>query len=730
MLDLIYTNCDGNSWVLDKFTSDHKCVLFEFMSEVEKVIRHKLKKRTYKGYNPQIISEKVNEELLSQSFTGDADFDCDLLTNTVIDVLDKLHPLRTIRTSRKTDIVDQELEKMKKKRKRLLKKFNKDQDSNCLSHINQLNKRIKARIKDARSQQINLRLQGKNPRSFWNAVAEIEGKKKDENLMLTINNELVTDSLELAKAFGDFFLSKVDKLAGKQQTDNYMIGHSPLNITINEINKASKSMKSKLCHGEDEIPMKVIKDLSFFSPALFEKLFNSCCTTGIPASWKVALVRPLHKKGPKDAIENYRPISNLNSIGKLFEKVILTRIEELGDLDGLFQHGFKKGRSTTTAMLELQDFVASELDKNNIVGTYSIDLSAAFDLLKPDVFFTTMQHKIPLNLMQVILDFLSERSFKVIVDNCKSGPKSLSLGCVQGSILGPRLFTLYMSELVNNLPKDVHIVSYADDTYVSISSPNLPILKEKLSYTMLKHDHYLKSIGMVTNVNKTELIYFSRSGIHDAVPLKVGQDSVIPQKTIKVLGITFDQDLSWNTHATKIKQKAAMTMRKVKFLGKFVDYQGMKKIITTHLFGMIYYASVVWLSELTTVKFMNSLDSIHYKGLRVAAKDYYHVLSRQRLDDIFNRASPLRWMQYSTAKHALCMISLNQKGPPMSYALNQKLYINDRNPKKISIHDTSRLKVGRNSFHNRLKCLKCINFDWKDITPHTLRMNLKKTFFK
>jgi len=234
---------------------------------------------------------------------------------------------------------------------------------------------------------------------------------------------------------------------------------------------------------------------------------------------------------------------------------------------------------------------------------------------------------------------------------------------------------------------------------------------------------------MVTNVSKTELIYFSRTGIQDVLPLKVGQDSVTPQKTIKVLGINFDQDLSWNTHASKIKQKAAMSMRKMKFLGKFVDYQGMKKIITTHLFGMIYYASVVWLSELTTLKFMNALESIHYKGLRVAAKDYYHVLSRQRLDQIFNRASPFRWMQYSTAKHALCMISLNQNGPPISYILNQKLYINDRNPKKISIHDTSRLKVGRNSFHNRLKCLKFINFDWKDITPHSLRINLKKTFF-
>jgi len=75
------------------------------------------------------------------------------------------------------------------------------------------------------------------------------------------------------------------------------------------------------------------------------------------------------------------------------------------------------------------------------------------------------------------------------------------------------------------------------------------------------------------------------------------------------------------------------------------------------------------------------------------------------------------------------MISLKQNGPLISYILNQKLYINDCNPNKISIHDTSRLKVGRNSFHNRLKCLKCIWVDWKDMTPYPQNES-KENFFQ
>lgn len=203
-------------------------------------------------------------------------------------------------------------------------------------------------------------------------------------------------------------------------------------------------------------------------------------------------------------------------------------------------------------------------------------------------------------------------------------------------------------------------------------------LKNSLVETMLQHDAYLKTIGMVTNVSKTELTYFSRSDVQDTMPLLVGNDFVKPQKTLKVLGITFDHDLSWNSHTSKVKQKASMALRKLKFLGKYVNLNGMRKIITTHLFGMMYYASVVWLSELSTYKTIRILESIHYKGLRTAIKDYYMLLSRDRLNDIFQRATPLKWMKYATAKAAINMLQQDSEGPPIASILRSKLYINDR----------------------------------------------------
>jgi len=610
VLDLVFTNCEGTTSITDKYTSDHKCILYNFRSSFEEVKRHKIKRRTYKGYNPEIISGKVTQGMLMTSFTGDPEFDSNLLTNTIIDTLDELHPLRTIRTSRPSDIIDQELEKNKKRRKRLLKKYHKEPSHVLLGKIEQLNKNIKKQIHQAKQRQLRLRLEGQNPRSFWNAVAELEGKRSDDMLSLTVGGMQIEDPAKLVEEFGDFFLSKVQNLSGNSTNQDYKIGHSRVNITSEEVIKAAKKLKPKLCHGEDNIPMKVIKDLAIYLPDVFATLFNSCCELGIPADWMVAIVKPLHKSGPKDQVSNYRPISNLNSVSKLFEKTILGRLDDLGELDGKFQHGFKKNRSTTTAMIELQDFISTELDKGKIVGTYSIDLSAAFDLLRPNMFHQMMQNKIPCNLLQVLMDFLSDRSFKVSIDGSKSITKNLSVGCVQGSILGPRLFTLYLGELERCLPMNTHIVSYADDTYISTSNKDLEELKTTLSDTMERHDQYLKSIGMVTNVNKTELIYFAKNDINDITPIKVGNDYVTPKKTIKVLGVHFDSDLKWNSHASKLKGKAAMTMRKLRFLGRYIDIPGMKKIVTTHLFGMLYYASPVWFNELTSFKILNTLNIV------------------------------------------------------------------------------------------------------------------------
>jgi len=231
-------------------------------------------------------------------------------------------------------------------------------------------------------------------------------------------------------------------------------------------------------------------------------------------------------------------------------------------------------------MLEIQNFVSNELDKKNTVGMYSLDLTAVFDLLRPDILKEHLTDVNPKDPLDVILDFLNNKKFKVKIG--LSDSRSLNVGCVQGSVLGPLLFTLYLSKLGTVLPPAAFITSYADDTYICLSNKSLSDLSSSLEATMTLHDDFLNSIGMVTNVEKTELIYFSRK-TQDGAPLKVKNKLIQPSKKIKVLGVTFEQDLTWKSHIRGVTNRVRYTMRKPKFLRKILNKEDMLKVVTAHV---------------------------------------------------------------------------------------------------------------------------------------------------
>jgi len=329
------------------------------------------------------------------------------------------------------------------------------------------------------------------------------------------------------------------------------------------------------------------------------------------------------------------------------------------------------------------------------------------------------------------MNFLSERRFQVALNGKKSSEKELKVGCVQGSILGPRLFTLYISHLQNMIKSDVSVISYADDTYVSVSAKTLPEVKLKLKEQITMHNKLLKEIGMVTNVSKTELIYFGRKPIQDAEPIDVNGEIITPTTAMKVLGVYFENTLTWNVQLQKVIKKAKVAIMKMKYLSRYIDAEGMKKILTSHFYGLIYYATPMWLGQMTNERTWKMLESVHYKALRTSINDHRGLWSKEDLDSALNRAKPKAWMQYCSAKMAIQLMNLQGRGPPISTKLINQQYVNDRMPNRTKIYDASMKKVGKHSFRNRLGFFHKVNFDWRQgLSKDLLRINLKKTFFE
>lgn len=152
-----------------------------------------------------------------------------------------------------------------------------------------------------------------------------------------------------------------------------------------------KTLKKKNSNGYDRVPMYLIADLwptiRSITSSLFKKIENQ---NYIPQKWKIGRIIPLHKKGEKDNGTNYRPITNLCTLAKVFEKTIQSHLNNLQSLTGvnLFtdnQHGFTKNKSTISASMSIKRKIVKALDQNNVAALISLDLSAAFDVVNHDL---------------------------------------------------------------------------------------------------------------------------------------------------------------------------------------------------------------------------------------------------------------------------------------------------------------------------------------------------------
>jgi hypothetical protein len=391
LIDHLYTNSETTTIKIgDNWTSDHRIITIK-LPEREKIERKKCITRDWKKYSASGLCEEISNH--TSKLTDAENWTSDYLNDSIVAIIktsfDKVCPERVVRTSRDSDIVSNNIEKLKKKRKRKMKAYNKNPTEFVLETIKKLDKKIKANINKVGRDLVQKKMMAANTKSFWSTVRQLQGEAKSKHrdtIILKIDDCMIKDETVIADNIARFFKGKVENLSNTVGPYEWVrTGHS-LSVTQKELEDARKSLKSKMCSGHDGIPLKILRDAV---PAISDELLllmRKACDS-IPMSWKKSIIVPLHKGGDKTAIENYRPISNLVSISKLFEKIILNKLDaSYPGIEGVHQHGFRRGRSTVTALLELQHHISSNLDKNMHVSTYSIDMSAAFDLLRPDVF--------------------------------------------------------------------------------------------------------------------------------------------------------------------------------------------------------------------------------------------------------------------------------------------------------------------------------------------------------
>ncbi len=432
-------------------------------------------------------------------------------------------------------------------------------------------------------------------------------------------------------AFANHFRDKVDEIVRGTQIDKDVYNGRRLfhcsNVHfMNRENVASiiRDLKIKNCEGYDRIPLRIFKEGAEYLIDTLADLCNKIYKERkIPQQWKVAKIIPLHKRGDIHKIENYRPISNLCTMSKIFEKLILRRIWEISkiegiDLTGETQHGFKPGRSTITAAMSLQSIISRSLDENKYVAVASLDLSAAFDVVDRTLLHYRMEVMgLPEDVRDLIKDWLTDRQSYVDVNGEMTYMEDSGNGTVQGSVLGPILFSIFIRPVY----EIKEMTTYADDNYVTRDGMNLKVVLEEERLAVVKVSDWLKKSGLKVNEQKTELCIFHK---HEKIVTTMDLKGVTieSKESINILGIRFDKNLKWDIHVENTIRESNKILHALRSIKQYFTFDERKDLLTSLYFSKFYYGCEVWHLPDLAKPIQKSIKRSSANALKLCIKTY------------------------------------------------------------------------------------------------------------
>ena len=446
-------------------------------------------------------------------------------------------------------------------------------------------------IKTVKSKHYTKKLENSNgdKKKTWKIINELRGKVKTSNkASFVIGNEQIICRRTIAEKFNKYFVSLASNLNSEAYKDtplnsfpsfeSYMSRSCDSSINLEDCDEQEiQDIIKDLENGKSsDIPIILIKKAKNIIAPILCKLYNSCMSTGtFPKPLKISKITPIYKKGNKDLIENYRPVSTIPIFGKIFEKIIYSRLYKFLINKGILsdsQFGFRKGHSTAHAIHYSSNIIRHALnDKKHVLGIF-IDLSKAFDTIDHQILLKKLEnYGIRGITNDLFKSYLSGREQLTNFLGEKSDLEPIKYGVPQGSVLGPLLFLLYINDIINSTINDktVELVLYADDTNIFIAGDDKNSLIIKGNVVLNAVNIYMKSNLLHINLEKCCFMHFSPNSRenknHEDEVLDEDQTTYenlnitgvkIPEVTqTKFLGVTIDNQLSWIPHIDNLHKK-------------------------------------------------------------------------------------------------------------------------------------------------------------------------------
>ena len=420
-------------------------------------------------------------------------------------------------------------------------------------------------------------------------------------------------------------------------------GNTPLfkikKVTEKEVISMVKNLKNSQAFGRDEIDAASVKMAGKFLIQPIMHIINSSLDKAVfPQKWKLSRIIPLLKSTDADKTKpsSFRPVSNLPLLSKLTERTVQLQLLDHMEQRNLIcsdNHAYRRRTSTTTALMQIADLIATGAEENKITASMSIDQSAAFDSVEHEILMEKLTYYgLSVETLQWIQSYLENRSGYVVVGSAKSIIQSIKQGVPQGSVLGPLLYLIYVNEfptitkddicrnpchvtdtgfLANSCQECGIITMFADDAEYTTTSNSRGQNQDKIEENFVRIIDFLNSNGLEVNQGKTSLTEFmsqqKRSKISGVPPEltatvfkdnRFQDDHVTDSIYCRILGGNLRNNLSWESHLNSGKRAVLPAFRRklgaLHSLRTSLTFKGKRQLVNGLLISKLSYIICLW----------------------------------------------------------------------------------------------------------------------------------------
>ena len=497
-----------------------------------------------------------------------------------------------------------------------------------------------------------------NPKKFWRIINNTTGLGKERSntteITLSDGNNNVLQGKEAVKYMNEYYAS-----AGYNLLNSFNTPWSP-NVKIlkdypgfhvdaireYEVLKAIKEIKLSKSSAYPDISTRLFKDAFEITCRELTHLFNKCITAGqFPLEWGLAEVTPIPKTGDLHNVKNWRPISQIKLPSKLLERLVHNQLSNyFENILNTNQHGFRKKRSTATAIFEVLQNVYQTWNERNYNSCIFIDYSKAFDTIDHSILLKKLDiYGLDTNSLKFLRSYLSNRQQRIKINTEVSPYSKLRCGVPQGSILGPLLFIIYTNDIFLEIDETENIYMYADDTLL------LNAGKTELQAVNQSQICFDKVIAwcdlnrLTINKDKTKHLCITNKKHILNTTIHKGVETLGNVETYEYLGFNIDRKLTMNPYVDKVIKKVSYKLYTMNIMRRYITER--TALMIYKVMVMPHFDYVDFVIDSATKEKTDRLERLHKRAIRTV--EYSHdadqkktltvLLARYNLVSLYHR---------------------------------------------------------------------------------------------